>query len=127
MSKQKFFRCRHCGNIIAFVESSGVPVICCGEKMQELVPNTVEASTEKHIPVINVEGNTVTVTIGSVLHPMAEEHHIAWISLESREGNQRKELKPGDKPEAVFALTEGDAPIAAYAYCNLHGLWLKEL
>ena len=127
MSKQTFYICRNCGNIIAFANNSGVPVMCCGEKMQELVPNTTEAATEKHIPVINIDGNTVTVTIGSTIHPMTEEHHIAWVSLESKDGNQRKELKPGDKPEAVFALSIGDEAVAAYAYCNLHGLWRKDV
>lgn len=127
MTNQKFFICRHCGNIIAYVRNSGVPVICCGEKMQEIVPNTVEASKEKHIPVIETNGNTVTVTVGSVAHPMEEKHFIQWISLESEEGNQRKELKPGMEPKAVFALKDGDRPVAAYAYCNLHGLWKKDI
>lgn len=127
MSKQKFFICRHCGNIIAYVNNSGVPVVCCGEKMQELVPNTVEASAEKHIPEVTVAGSTVSVAVGSVSHPMSEQHHIVWISLESREGNQRKELAFDGKPEAVFTLSEGDAPVAVYAYCNLHGLWKKEV
>lgn len=123
MTEMKFYVCRHCGNIIAYCKNSGVPVVCCGEKMQELVPGTVEASHEKHIPVIKTEGNLVTVTVGSVLHPMTEEHHIEWISLSTEKGNQRRELHPGEKPEAVFALIEGDKPVAAFAYCNLHGLW----
>ena len=127
MSKQRFFICRHCGNIIAYVKSSGVPVICCGEKMQEIIPNTTEASTEKHIPVVAVEGNIVTISVGSAEHPMTGEHYIEWISLESRRGNQRKELTPGAEPKAVFVLSEDDAPVAAYAYCNLHGLWTKEV
>lgn len=127
MSKQKFFICRHCGNIIAYVRDSGVPVVCCGEKMQEIVPNTTEASTEKHIPEVSVSGSSVVVTVGSAAHPMSEEHHISWISLESREGNQRKELAHDGKPEAAFVLSAGDAPVAVYAYCNLHGLWKREV
>lgn len=119
----KFYVCKHCGNIIAYAKNSGVPVVCCGEKMSELVPGSVDAATEKHVPVISVEGNKVTVTVGEVAHPMAEEHFIEWIALETAEGNQRKELKPGQKPEAVFMMTETDKVVAAYAYCNLHGLW----
>jgi superoxide reductase len=122
----KFYVCAHCGNIIAYAHESGVPVVCCGEKMKELVPNTVDAAKEKHVPVISVNGNTVSVAVGSVAHPMAAEHFIEWIALETVQGNQRKVLKPGDKPEAVFALAEGDSVVAAYAYCNLHGLWKAE-
>ena len=121
--KQVFYRCNHCGNIVAFVKASGVPVSCCGEKMTEIIPGTVEASREKHIPVWSVEGNTVHVTVGSVEHPMLPEHYIEWISIETKQGNQRKELRPGEKPEACFALCEGDEVEAVYAYCNLHGLW----
>lgn len=122
----KFYICKHCGNIITFMENKGVPVMCCGEKMSELVPGSVDAATEKHVPVISVEGNKVTVTVGEVEHPMAEEHFIEWIALETQEGNQRKELKPGSKPQAVFMLAETDKAVAAYAYCNLHGLWKAE-
>ena len=122
----KFYVCKHCGNIIAYAKNKGVQVMCCGEKMSELVPGSVDAATEKHVPVISVEGNKVTVTVGEVEHPMAEEHFIEWIALETQEGNQRKELKPGSKPQAVFMLAETDKAVAAYAYCNLHGLWKAE-
>ncbi len=124
--QQKFYVCEHCGNIIAFVEDKGVPVMCCGQKMTELVPNTTEAATEKHIPVCSVEGNKVTVTVSTVEHPMQEEHYIQWISLETKQGNQRKVLKPGDVPKAEFMICDGDEVITAYAYCNLHGLWKAE-
>ena len=123
--EQKFYKCAHCGKIIAVVKETGVPVMCCGQKMDELVPNTTDAAQEKHVPVIEVDGNIVTVTVGSVLHPMQPEHYIDWISLPTKEGNQRKELKPGDAPKAVFALVDGDEVESAYAYCNLHGLWKK--
>ena len=119
----KFYICSHCGNIIAYVKDQGVPVMCCGQKMEELVPNTTDAAVEKHVPVISVEGNQVTVKVSSVEHPMADVHYIEWIALETRQGNQRKPLHPGEKPEAVFALTDGDEVVAAYAYCNLQGLW----
>ncbi len=121
--KQVFYRCNHCGNIVAFVKASGVPVVCCGEKMTEIIPGTVDASREKHIPVWSVDGNIVHVSVGSVEHPMLPEHYIEWISIETKQGNQRKELRPGEKPEACFALCEGDEVEAVYAYCNLHGLW----
>lgn len=124
--EQKFYVCEHCGNIIAFVKSAGVPVMCCGQKMKEIVPGTTDAAVEKHLPVIKQEGNLITVEVGSVEHPMAEEHYIEWISIQTKEGNQRKILKPGQKPVAVFAITEDDALEAAYAYCNLHGLWKAE-
>ena len=119
----KFYKCSHCGNIIAYVEEKGPQVICCGEEIKELVPKTADSATEKHVPVVSVEGNLVTVTVGSTLHPMAEEHSIQWIALETEQGNQRKTLKPGQEPVAVFALTPGDKVVAAYEYCNLHGLW----
>ena len=121
----KFYICGHCGNIIAYVEDKGVPVVCCGEKMKELVPGTVEAAVEKHLPVITRKGNEVVVTVGEVAHPMTPEHLIQWIALETTDGNQRKTLSAGDKPEASFLIHEGDQVVAAYAYCNLHGLWKK--
>ncbi len=121
--KQQFYRCSHCGNIIAFVENKGVPVICCGEPMQALNPGSTDAAQEKHVPVVKVEGNLVTVEVGSAPHPMTPEHFIQWISLETKQGNQRKGLSPESAPKAQFMLCEGDEVICAYAYCNLHGLW----
>jgi superoxide reductase len=118
----KFFKCEICGNIIGMIYSSGVPVVCCGKKMTELVANTVEASQEKHLPVVTAEGNIVTVKVGSVAHPMIQEHHIEWIYLETEKGGQRKKLEVGSEPMTTFAL-DNDKAIAAYAYCNLHGLW----
>lgn len=126
MEAKRFFICKHCGNIIGMIHASGVPVVCCGEPMSELVPGSVDASKEKHVPVVSVDGNLVTVTVGSVPHPMTEEHLIQWIYLETEQGGQRKVLKPGAEPKAVFALAD-DRPVAAYAYCNLHGLWKKEI
>ena len=121
--EQKFYICEHCGNIVAEVKSSGVPVMCCGEKMKEIIPGTTDAAVEKHVPVYRTEGNKVYVTVGEVEHPMLPEHYIEWISLQTKSGNQRKCLKPGDKPKACFALCEGDEVEAVYAYCNLHSLW----
>ena len=122
----KFYICRHCGNVIQKVVDSRVPVVCCGEKMEELIPNTVDASGEKHIPVASVEGDLVKVVVGSVEHPMAEEHSILWIELKSDRGVQRKHLKPGEPPVVSFALA-GEKPLEVYAYCNLHGLWKAEV
>ena len=119
----KFYRCEHCGNIIAMVKDAGVPVVCCGQKMTELVPNTEDAAQEKHVPVYEKKSNILEVTVGSVEHPMAEEHLIEWIALQTDKGNQRKVLKPGDAPKADFALLDGEEVQAIYAYCNLHGLW----
>ena len=119
----KFYICETCGNIITHVQASGVPVFCCGKKMTELVPGTTDASTEKHVPVYSVDGSLVTVKVGSVEHPMLDVHSIQWIAVESKQGVQIKYLQPGQAPEAVFALTEGDELVAVYEYCNLHGLW----
>lgn len=121
--EQKFYICEHCGNIVAEVKSSGVPVMCCGEKMKEIIPGTTDAAVEKHVPVYRTEGNKVYVTVGEVEHPMLPEHYIEWISLQTKSGNQRKCLKPGDESKACFALCEGDEVEAVYAYCNLHSLW----
>jgi superoxide reductase len=121
--EMKFYICKHCGNIIAKVKDSGVPVVCCGEKMSEIIPGTSDGAAEKHIPVYTVDGNTVHVTVGSVAHPATEAHHIEWIAVQTKYGNQRKTLDPLGKPEACFALCEGDEVEAVYAYCNLHGLW----
>ena len=119
----KFFICKHCGNIIAMVKDTGVPVVCCGEKMTEIIPGTTDAAVEKHVPVYEIKENKVYVTVGDVEHPMLPEHYIEWIALQASSGNQRKTLKPGEPPKACFALCEGDEVEAVYAYCNLHSLW----
>ncbi len=119
----KFFRCKRCKKIIALVKDVPIPTICCGEVMEELIPNTQDGAHEKHIPVINVENNIVTVKVGEIDHPMLPEHYIEWIMIQTNLGNQRKVLKPGDKPIARFALLEGEEVIKALEYCNLHGLY----
>lgn len=123
----KFYRCRHCGNIITKIIDSGVQVVCCGEQMAELIPNTSDGAGEKHVPVISVDGSKVTVTVSTVEHPSTAEHYIQFIVLETTSGFEVKNLKPGEKPAAVFAVAEGDKVVAAYEYCNLHGLWKSEL
>ena len=119
----KFYKCHHCGNIVAVVKASGAPISCCGEKMTEIVPGTTDAAVEKHVPVFEVKDGVVLVTVGEVEHPMAPEHYIEWIALSTDRGNQRKKLAPGDKPQACFALCDGESVEAVYAYCNLHSLW----
>ena len=121
--QQKFYICKHCGNIVAMIRDCGVPVKCCGENMQEIVPGTTDASQEKHVPVWRTEGSQVTVSVGAVEHPMTPEHYIEWICLQTKRGSQHKKLEPSDKPQACFALCEGDAVEAVYAFCNLHSLW----
>ena len=117
----KYFVCKHCGNMIGLLHDAGVPMMCCGEKMAELVANTEEASVEKHLPVVTkLDECSIKVQVGSVAHPMTPEHHIAFIYVETENGGMRIDLK--DKPEAIFC-TCADKPIAVYEYCNLHGLW----
>ncbi len=114
-----------CGNVVVKLVDSKVPLMCCGKKMEELVPNTVDASNEKHVPVVTrLDNNTIKVEVGSVAHPMEAEHHIAFIYVETDKGGIKVDLT--DKPEAVIALGDAKA-IAVYEYCNLHGLWKTEL
>ena len=121
MCEIRFYVCEHCGNIIGVIHNAGVPMMCCGQKMTLLEPGTVEASHEKHIPVVEKNGDIVKVTIGSVAHPMLEEHHITWVYLQTNRGGQRKCLPIGGEPTVSFALCD-ETPVAVYAYCNLHGL-----
>ena len=122
----KFYVCSRCGNLVGMINESGVPMMCCGQKMDELVPNTVEASGEKHIPAVKLGDGVVEVNVGSVDHPMAPEHYIEWVYVQTEKGGQRKALKPGDAPHVTFALGD-DKAVAVYAYCNLHGLWKVDL
>lgn len=121
--EQKFFICKHCGNIIGLINDAGVSLVCCGEEMNELVPNTTDASVEKHVPAIKVDGNKVTIEIGSSPHPMTEQHYISWVYIQTEKGGQRKMLAPGEEPCVEFVLTDDDSLESAFAYCNLHGLW----
>lgn len=119
----RFFVCEHCGNIVEMVKDKGVPVMCCGQKMTELIPGTSDGAAEKHVPVVKVDGNRVSVIVGEVEHPMVDAHYIEWIAIETSKGVQRKILKPEQAPKAEFMLTDGESVEAVYAYCNLHGLW----
>lgn len=122
----RYFICEHCANIIEYIWESGVPVVCCGQKMTELIPGTSDGVVEKHVPVVTIEGEKVTVEVGAVEHPMVEEHYIQWIAIETTCGSQRKHLSYTDKPMAEFKLVDGEELIAVYEYCNLHGLWKAE-
>ena len=124
---KKFFRCSKCGNIVSHYVTSGVKVMCCGEEMQELVPNSTDAAGEKHVPVVTVSENKVTVAVGSVAHPMTEEHLISWIYLETNLGGHERFLTASDAPKAEFVLAEGEKALRAYEFCNLHGLWVAEV
>lgn len=127
----KFWYCTKCKNLVGVLYASRVKPVCCGETMVELDANTVDASHEKHLPVVTVEstddGMRLTAKVGSAAHPMTEEHLIEWIFVETDKGGHRHALKAGDKPEAVFLIPEGETPLAVYAYCNLHGLWKTAL
>ena len=125
--EQKYYICEHCGNIITKIKDTGVPVVCCGQKMTELIPGTTDGALEKHVPVYEVKDNKVYVTVGSVEHPMLQQHYIEWISIQTNKGMQRKVLSPGQVPKVTFALCEDEKLEAVYEYCNLHGLWKTEL
>ena len=126
MKETRFYICEKCGNIVGMIHSSGVPLMCCGQKMTALIPGTVDAAKEKHIPVVTVENDTVNVCVGSVEHPMTEEHSITWVYLLTDKGGQRKNLSTGTAPTVSFALNN-EKPVAVYAYCNLHGLWKADI
>lgn len=119
----KFYTCENCDNIITMIKDAGTSVMCCGSELKEIHPGTTDAATEKHVPTYQVKDNLVTVNVGSVEHPMEQEHYIEWVFLQTRQGNQWKELEASGKPEVCFALCEGDEVVSVYAYCNLHGLW----
>ena len=119
----KFYKCAHCGQIVLKVKETAVPVVCCGQPMQQLLPNTTDAANEKHVPVVSVNGNVVKVVVGEVEHPMLDVHYIEWIILETNLGYHQAKLNPGQKPVATFVLAEGEEVVKAYEYCNLHSLW----
>ena len=133
--REKFYICRHCGNLIGLIHDAGVPMMCCGQKMEALVPNTTEAAGEKHLPFVNLEDGSVYVRVGETTHPMTEEHYIQWVELLTPFCVMRRELHPGDKPEALFLVDPATAcgqkvmscdvsEIRAREYCNLHGLFV---
>ncbi|MFC2821716.1 MAG: desulfoferrodoxin family protein [Sphaerochaeta sp.] len=123
-----FYKCSRCGNFVTFLtEKTAATPVCCGVEMTEVVANTTDAAKEKHVPEVSVDGSLVKVQVGSVAHPMMDAHYIQFIILETKNGYQKKDLKPGAEPKAEFVLAQGDEPVAVYEYCNLHGLWKKAL
>lgn len=122
----EFLKCKKCGKVVQVLNDSACDTMCCGEAMVELKANTTDAAVEKHVPVVEKNGNSVEVKVGSVVHPMEEKHYIEWIALETKNTAQFKMLKPGDEPKAVFVLSDSDEAVKAYAYCNLHGLWSEK-
>ena len=125
MSEVTFYRCNHCGNIVAVVEDAGVTPSCCGEPMERLVAGSTDAAAEKHVPAVTREGSTLTAKVGEVAHPMLEEHYIQWIAVAAEDCLSIRHLKPGEAPEATFSVS-ADKPVTVYEYCNLHGLWKAE-
>ncbi len=123
MKKLIFYKCQICGNIVIKLVDSKVPVFCCGQKMQEMEVFSTDGAVEKHKPVVTVEGKTIKVQVGQVLHPMTEEHYISMIILETDKGFQVKNLTPLQSPTATFVLPDDEKLEKVYAYCNLHGIW----
>ncbi len=123
----KFYKCEQCGNIAIKVVDTGVPLVCCGEKMVELVPDSVDAATEKHVPVVTREEGRLHVNVGSVDHPMTAEHYIQFICLVTDKGYDIHPLTSESAPATDFVVADGAAPVAVYEYCNLHGLWMAQL
>ena len=119
----KFFKCNVCGQVITKAKCSGLAVSCCGKPMQELIAGTVDASLEKHVPVYEINENVLTVKVGSVTHPMTEEHYIAFIAVQTDKNVLIKKLTYKDAPEATFALLKDEKVLEVYEYCNLHGFW----
>lgn len=122
--EMKFFKCGSCGKIIAVIKKTAAATICCGQEMTELVPG-ISGDSGKHMPLFQIEGNTVRVTVSEKVHPMEEAHFIEWIAVQTKKGFQQKFLRPGDSPSAEFILSGDDSLEAVYAYCNLHGLWMN--
>jgi superoxide reductase len=118
---KQVYKCALCGNIVEVIHPSAGELVCCGKPMTLMTENTVDASREKHIPVIEKTGSGYKVKVGSVAHPMEEKHFIEWIELVADGVSYRKYLKPGDKPEAEFCVKADK--VFAREYCNVHGLW----
>ena len=124
----EFYKCLKCGNFVIFLtKKSCCTPVCCGEEMTKIIPGTTDAAKEKHVPEVKVDGNKVCVQVGAVAHPMLDAHYIEFVILETKNGYQKRDLKPGDEPKAEFILAPGDEPVAVYEKCNLHGLWKTEL
>ncbi len=114
-------------SVIMLIGGKGTDISCGGKPMSFLQANTTDAAQEKHVPQVTVEGKKVFVKVGSVEHPMTDAHLIQWIYLQTKRGGQYVHLSATDKPEAEFIVADGDEPVAAYEFCNLHGLWKADI
>lgn len=123
----KFYQCKTCGNIMVLFEDAGVTPICCGSPMSDLTPLVEDDGKEKHVPVVSINDNVVTIKVGDVAHPMSDEHYIKWIMLETNLGEYKRYLKPGMEPIVTFTLAKDEHPIKAYEYCSIHSLWSKQV
>jgi superoxide reductase len=121
IERNQVYRCGVCGNIVEVLHAGGGELTCCGQAMNQLQENTTDAAVEKHVPVVEQTDGGYHVTVGSVAHPMGDDHYIQWIELVADGVIYRRFLAPGAAPEATFAVTAGE--VTARAYCNLHGLW----
>ena len=126
MKRATFYRCEQCGNIVVKAVDGGGQLTCCGQAMEIIDPNTTDAATEKHVPAVTLDGDKIIVNVGSVDHPMLDEHFIQWVYVVTEEGVLARCLKPGEAPHAEICLG-GQKPIAVYEYCNLHGLWKADV
>ena len=126
MRNQKFYICKKCGNLVGKIDDGHYSMVCCDEKMDELIPNLSEEGKEKHLPVYRFNNNLLEVNVGSKEHPMEKEHYISWIYVETQNGGQRRILKFTDEPKASFLFVK-DKPLAIFAYCNKHGLWKMDI
>lgn len=123
MNSFEVYRCKVCGNMVVKVKNGGGTLTCCGQKMEKLEPNTVDAAVEKHVPVVNREDGKIRVEVGSTLHPMQPEHYIEWVALVTENSTEFKYLQPGEEPIVEFADAESGS---VFEYCNIHGLWTTE-
>ena len=127
MEKLKFYKCSVCGNIAIKLVDKNTQLKCCEKFMEELKANNVDAATEKHIPYVTIENNVATAVVGEIKHPMLTEHYINFIVFHTTKGYFVKTLKPNDEPTAQYVLNDNEKLLAVYEYCNLHGLWVKEI
>jgi len=123
----KFYECKSCGNVLVLFEDSGVIPMCCGSPMSDLTPLIEDDGKEKHVPVVSIKDNNVTIKVGEQAHPMINEHYIKWIMLETDKGEYKRYLKPQEEPTVTFTLAKDEKPIRAYEYCSIHSLWSKQV
>ena len=124
--KKEFLRCKICGNLVGMIHNGGGTLVCCNQPMDILTANTTDGAREKHVPVYELAGNTLSVTVGEVPHTMTDAHYIQWIMVTQNGHTQRIELTPECEPKAVFSI-DSLKPFTVYEYCNLHGLWKAEI